>query len=96
MYKQFGSEQVFAASGQVGVDIFASTRPDGTLTVMVINLSDYELRMPLLIDGKPISSADLWLLDVTHNAENLGPQTFPADGKVILPAQSASLYIIAP
>ena len=40
LYKNFGSEQVYAASGVTDVDIFAATREDGTLTLMVINLSD--------------------------------------------------------
>src|SRR4030095_1915472 len=47
LYKNFGSEQVYAASGVADVDIFAAKRADGTLTLMVINLSDTEQRVPL-------------------------------------------------
>ncbi len=51
LYKNFGSEQVYAASGVEDVDIFASKREDGKLTLMVINLSDVEQRIPLQLKG---------------------------------------------
>ncbi len=76
LYKNFGSQQVYAASGVADVDIFAAKREDGTLTVMVINLSDTEKKIPLQVKGEKLSEADVWLLDATHNAENLGTQTF--------------------
>jgi hypothetical protein len=94
LYKNFGSEQVFAVSGVKDVDIFAATRPDGTLTLMIINLSDSVQSVPLRVKGNQPGDADVWLLDATHNAENIGPQSIPADGTLILPAQSASLYVI--
>jgi len=94
LYKNFGSQQVYAASGVADVDIFAAKREDGTLTLMVINLSDTEKKIPLQLKGEKLSEADVWLLDATHNAENLGTQTFSTDGFVTLPAQSATLYVI--
>ncbi|NTU55374.1 MAG: hypothetical protein HGA79_03905 [Anaerolineales bacterium] len=94
LYKNFGSQQVYAASGVADVDIFAAKREDGTLTLMVINLSDTEKKIPLQVKGEKLSEADVWLLDATHNAENLGTQTFSTDGFVTLPAQSATLYVI--
>ena len=94
LYKNFGSEQVYAASGVVDVDIFAAKRADGTLTLMVINLSDVEQRIPLQVNGIQLKEADVWLLDATHNAENLGMQAFASDGILTLPAQSATLYVI--
>jgi len=94
LYKNFGSEQVYAASGVTDVDIFAATREDGGLTIMVINLSDSEQNIPLQVKGKKLTEAEVWLLDTTHNAENLGTQTFSSDGTVTLPAQAASLYVI--
>jgi hypothetical protein len=96
LYKNFGRQQVFAASGVKDVDIFAATRADGTLTLMVINLGDSPQSIPLKIAGKQPTTAALWRLDASHNAEILGPQTLPADGTLSLPAQSASLYVIAP
>ncbi len=94
LYKNFGSQQVYAASGVADVDIFAATREDGALTLMVINLSDTEKQVPLQVKGKKLAEAEVWLLDAAHNAENLGTQTFPEDGTVTLPAQSAILYVI--
>jgi alpha-L-arabinofuranosidase len=94
LYKNFGSQQVYAASGVADVDIFAAKREDGTLTLMVINLSDTEKKIPLQVKGEKPSEAEVWLLDATHNAENLGTQPFSTDGIVTLPAQSATLYVI--
>ena len=94
LYKNFGSEQVYAASGVTDVDIFAAKRADGTLTLMVINLSDTEQRIPLQVKGIQLKEAEVWLLDATHNAENLGTQAFASDSTLTLPAQSATLYVI--
>lgn len=94
LYQNFGSEQVYAASGVTDVDIFAAKRADGTLTLMVINLSDTEQRIPLQVKGIQLKEAEVWLLDATHNAENLGTQAFASDGTLTLPAQSATLYVI--
>ncbi len=94
LYKNFGSEQVYAASGVPDVDIFAAKREDGALTLMVINLSATEQRLPLQVKGMELTEAEVWLLDPTHNAENLGVQAFSSDGTVLLPAQSATLYVI--
>jgi alpha-L-arabinofuranosidase len=94
LYKNFGGEQVYAASGVADVDIFAAKSEDGALTLMVINLSDTEQRVPLQVKGIELTEAEVWLLDATHSAENLGVQAFPSDGTVLLPAQSATLYVI--
>jgi hypothetical protein len=94
LYKNFGSEQVYAASGVTDVDIFAAKRADSALTLMVINLSDMEQRVPLKVKGMDLKEAAVWLLDATHNAENLGMQTFPTEGVLTIPAQSATLFVI--
>jgi hypothetical protein len=94
LYKNFGSEQVYAASGLADVDIFAAKREDGALTLMVINLSDTEQHIPLQVKGIELTDAEVWLLDATHFAENLGVQTFSTDGTLLLPSQSATLYVI--
>jgi hypothetical protein len=94
LYKNFGNEQVYAASGITDVDIFAAKRADGALTLMVINLSDVEQRAPLKVNGVKLKEAEVWLLDAAHNAENLGTQPLPAEGVISLPAQSATLFVI--
>jgi alpha-L-arabinofuranosidase len=96
LYRNFGSEQVFAASGVPDVDIFAAKRPDGALTLMVINLSDAGQSIPLKIQGSHPTDANVWLLDATHNAVNMGLHSFPDAGSLTLPPQSASLYIFNP
>jgi len=94
MYSHFGNEQVFASSGMGFVSVYAAKRADGSLTLMMINLTDYEKRIPLQIKGMSPSQAEVWLFDATHKAEDLGAQAMPADGKVILPAQSITMYAI--
>ncbi|HET9587870.1 MAG TPA: hypothetical protein VFO91_03680 [Anaerolineales bacterium] len=94
LYKNFGREQIYAASDVADGDIFAAKREDGALTLMVINLSDVEQRIPLQVRGLELAEAEVWRLDVDHAAENLGVQPFSADGTVLLPPQSAMLYVI--
>jgi hypothetical protein len=94
LYKHFGSEQVFAASGMKDVDIFAATQDDGALTLMVINLGDTDQKVPLKVTGAASKSAEVWRLDKDHNAENIGTLALPADGMLTLPAQSVSLFVI--
>jgi hypothetical protein len=95
MYQHFGTEQVYAASGIENVSVYAAKRDDGTLTIMIINLTDVEQNIPLKVKGLKLSNADVWRFDVEYNAENLGEQSF-ADGIATLPAQSISLYVITP
>lgn len=94
LYKKFGNNQIYAASGVEDVDIFAATRDDGTLTLMIVNLLDTEQNIPLQIKGKRLVDADVWLFDIDHNAENLGTLAFPDTGIITLPPQSVTLYII--
>jgi len=94
MYSHFGNEQVYASSGVAEVTVYAATRANGTLTIMVINLSDTEQRIPLQVKGVVLSKAEVWLFDATHKAEDLGQQSFPSDGRLILPAQSICLYAL--
>jgi hypothetical protein len=94
MYSHFGNEQVSASSGVDEVTVYAAKRDDGSLTVLVINLSDNVQRIPLIMQGMQPSKAKVWLFDANHNAEDLGEQVLPADGALILPAQSVSMYAI--
>jgi hypothetical protein len=94
MYSHFGNEQVYASSGVEYVSVYAAKREDGTLTILVINLSDTEQHVPLQVRGVTLSRAEVWLFDATHNAEVLGQQSFPLDGALVLPAQSITLYAI--
>ena len=95
MYSHFGSEQVSASSGTAEVTVYAAKRADGTLTILIINLSDNEQHVPLQVQGVNLSKVQVWLFDTTHKAEDLGEKALPADDVVVLPAQSISLYAIA-
>lgn len=95
MYKHFGDQQVYAASGAENVTVYAALRDDGALTVMAINLGDTEQTVTIDLAGVSPVEAEVWLLDAAHNAENLGVQPWPADGMVTLPAQSVTLYVLA-
>ena len=94
MYANFGSERVYAASGVENVTVYAAKRTDGTLTIMIINLADNEQRISLSVKGEKLSKAQLWLFDAGHNAEEMGEQPLPADGVLVLPGQSISLYVM--
>ena len=92
MYSHFGNELVYARSGFGYVDVYAAKKPDGSLTVMVVNLTDYEKHLPLQIKGMKPAEAQVWLFDAKHNAADLGVQTLRSDGRVDLPAESITLY----
>jgi hypothetical protein len=94
MYNHFGNEQVYASSGVTDVTVYAAKRGDGTLTILIINLSDTEQHVPLQVRSVASSRAEVWLFDATHNAEDLGQQSLPLDGALVLPAQSITLYAI--
>jgi hypothetical protein len=94
IYSHFGTELVYASSGVEFVNVYAAKRADGALTIMVINLTDSEQQIQLQVQGKRLSTAEVWLLDATHNAEDMGQQSFQPNSMLTLPAQSASLYTI--
>jgi hypothetical protein len=94
MYNHFGTERVSAASGIKDVSVYAAKRADGTLTLMVVNLADSKQLVPLVMHGKKLSKAEVWLFDAGHKAERLGERGFPADGRLELPAQSITLYVV--
>jgi hypothetical protein len=94
LFKNFGREQVYAASDVENVDIFAAKREDGALTVMIINLSDQEQRVALLVKDSELTEAEVWRLDADHFSENLGMQAFSTDSTVLLPVHSATLYVM--
>jgi hypothetical protein len=94
MYNHFGNERIYSSSGVQFVTVYAAKRTDGTLTLMMINLTDSEQRIPLQIQGMSPQQAEVWRFDATHNGEDLGQQAMPADGGVVLSAQSISVYAI--
>lgn len=91
MYNHFGKDQVYASSGISNFSIYAARREDGTLTLMVINLSDTEQSVPLQLKGGTLAKAETWLFDATHKAEDIGTTDLTA-AVIKLPAQSITLF----
>lgn len=94
MFKPFGDQQVYAASGVENVTVYAALRDDGALTVMAINLGEAEQTVTIDLAGVSPVEVEIWLLDQGHSAEGLGVQPWPADGTVTLPAQSVTLFVV--
>ncbi len=91
LYKQFGDTLVQATSADPDVSITAATKPDGTLTLMIVNLAA-ESRTAMLqtIGFTTTQSAAVWRLDADHKAERVGSQS--TQDALTLPPQSVSLY----
>ncbi len=92
LYKQFGKELVYSSSDDPDLSIYAAKREDGALTVMVINLSLEQKTKTLQIGGRTQVQAETWLFDPDHKAENMGIMELA--GRVTVPAQSITLYIV--
>ncbi|HEX2622007.1 MAG TPA: hypothetical protein VHL11_17745, partial [Phototrophicaceae bacterium] len=95
LYKQFGTQLVEASSTDDLVTIYAATREDGTLTLIVVNLSDDQADRTLdLTNFTPSGAAEVWRLDADHNAEMLESADITNGSSLTLPAQSITLYVI--
>ena len=92
LYKNFGNELVYSSSDDSDLSIYSARREDGTLTVIVINLSLEGKTEAIRIDSKAQVQAEAWLFDPTHKAENMGKIDI-TNAVTILP-QSVTLYII--
>jgi len=93
MYGQFGTKLVRSASDDPLVSVYASKRSDGTLAVMIVNLSATAQTKPITILGWAGISAEEWLFDKAHKAEKTGTAQL-GDGGVTLAAESVTLLIV--
>jgi hypothetical protein len=93
LYQQFGSDQVGAVSGVEHLSVYAATREDGTLTIMLVNLADTSQSALLTLQGIEPQTVEAWLLDPEHNSEKVATEMVYADGMVKLPAQSVTLLV---
>jgi alpha-L-arabinofuranosidase len=96
LYKHFGTERVYASSDFDYVNIYAARREDGALSIMIINLNDEQKNIPLRMDGMQFESAEVWRLDDSHQAEQIDSISIGRQTVLILPAWSATLYILNP
>ncbi len=94
MYRQFGSERVYAASDNTRLGLYAARRDDGALTIMLINLSDEVISKPLVVQGQEPAQAEIWRLDAETLGERLENTEFTSGMSFPLPAQSITLVVI--
>ena len=92
LYKKFGNELIYSSSDDPDLTVYAARNEDGALTILVINLSSEQKTKPLQIEGQTSVSADVWLFDQTHKAENVGMTEL--SGTITVPPQSINLYIV--
>ena len=93
IYQQFGQTRLLSESSVEGVSIYAATREDGALTLIVINLLDDAQSVPLQIDNFTGSEAAVYLFDAEHNVEAIDPLPFAEEMTLQLPPQSITLYV---
>lgn len=92
LYKKFGNELVYSASDDPDLSIYAARRENGTLTVMVINLSLEEKTKALRIGDQAQVQAEAWLFDPDHKVENMG--SVDLSNRITVPPQSITLFIV--
>ena len=93
LYKKFGTELVYSSSDDPNLTIYAARNEDDALTIMVINLSSEEKTKSIQIGDQASVSAEAWLFDQAHQAENIG--TIGLSDSITVPPQSISLYIVS-
>lgn len=94
MYQRFGIERVHASSDDPYVSIYAATRADGALTLMLINLTSEQVEKTLTLDNIIPTSAETWLFDADHPAERIEDTDLRATTQLQLSAESITLLIV--
>jgi hypothetical protein len=95
LYKQFGSERVYASSDQADVSIYAARRDDGALTLVVINLASAPVETVLRLDNIEAAGwAETWLFDAEHAAEQVEDTPVGAEAALRLPAEAMMLVVV--
>lgn len=95
MYTYFGTNLVSATSPSETVRVYAATREDGTLTLMLINMTDEETMLPLSLQGFNVGSdAQGWQLTADNNAEAIPDMAIDDGTMLTLPAQSMTVWAI--
>jgi hypothetical protein len=95
LYRQFGSERLYASSDDPNVSLYAAQRADGAVTLMVINLASEPIETALRLDNLvPAATAETWLFDAEHNAEQVDDTPLAAEASLSLPAESVTLLVV--
>jgi hypothetical protein len=97
LYRRFGSDLLYAASDQDDVTVYAAKRPDGTLTIMLINLKSEATQPTLTVEGLTANaSAEVWLLDTDHHVEQTASLSLSHATSLTLPPESMTLLVLKP
>jgi hypothetical protein len=97
LYKMFGNRRVLSSSDNPEVTVYAAKNQAGALTVMLINLGDNAKSLPLTVAGVPAPfTAQVWLLDPAHKAEQQPDLALTQNSLIDLPGQSVTLLVIQP
>lgn len=95
MYRQFGTELVYAASGIDNLSVYAARNEAGALTVLLVNRNRRAVEAPVdLKNFDPAPSADVTLLDQDHFAESSPALAINEGINVKMPAESVILLVI--
>jgi hypothetical protein len=94
MYQHFGAEKVYASSDDPNVSIYAARRTDGALTLMIVNLASEPTQKTLTFAQPNLpASAETWLFDKEHKAEQVDPTPLDSTTTLSLSAESMTLLI---
>lgn len=92
--RHFGTERIYASSDQQYVTVYAAKRPDGALTIMVINLNSEPKSINLQIENFNGAQAEVWKLDLQHRAEQVTAQQLTTINTLSLSPESVTLFIL--
>lgn len=95
LYRQFGSELVYSASGIDNLSVYAARNDTGALTLLLVNRSRRSVDVPVeLMSFSPSASASVTLLDGEHFAEAGASLEVKETFTVSMPAGSVKLIVI--
>jgi hypothetical protein len=95
MFQLLGDQLVYSESGIPDVSITSALRKDGRLTLLIVNLRSEEVQIPVSWKGKADSSAEYWLFDEDHSAEQMDSFQLHNSGVISLPTESVSVLIFS-
>jgi len=95
MYQQFGTELVYASSDNPTLSIYAARKPDGAMTLLVVNLGDQAVTQSLTLQHfVPSGPAEVVLFDETRMAQAMPPVQMSTSFKHEFPRASMTLLTI--
>ena len=92
--RRFGNERIYASSDQQYISVYAAKRPDGALTIMVINLNSEPKTVNLQLDNFNGGLAEVWKLDLDYRAEQDTALLLASINTLSLSPESVTLYIL--